>query len=91
MDYELIKEKGGKGKQATLDHVIPEGSGGSDDPDNFVICCSNCNSARGRIDYDTFVLAHRKGPDHVKTLVDIHKEYNRFKSILKQKSLLAYI
>lgn len=34
-------------KTATLDHKIPLGMGGSDQPDNFVIACERCNKGRG--------------------------------------------
>lgn len=33
-----------------LDHVIPEASGGSHDPDNIVLACRSCNRRRGHRD-----------------------------------------
>jgi 5-methylcytosine-specific restriction endonuclease McrA len=34
-------------KQRTLDHVHPQGRGGTDTPDNLVLACKSCNSAKG--------------------------------------------
>jgi 5-methylcytosine-specific restriction endonuclease McrA len=31
----------------TVDHVIPRSRGGSDDEDNLVACCSECNGGKG--------------------------------------------
>lgn len=31
----------------TLDHVLPQSIGGSDDPDNLALACRNCNERRG--------------------------------------------
>jgi len=32
------------GGQLTLDHYQPRSAGGTDDPDNLVYCCPNCNT-----------------------------------------------
>jgi len=31
----------------TLDHVLPQSAGGSDDADNLALACRNCNERRG--------------------------------------------
>jgi hypothetical protein len=31
----------------TIDHVLPQSAGGSDDPDNLALACRNCNERRG--------------------------------------------
>ena len=31
----------------TFDHVMPVVKGGTDDPDNLVVCCKSCNSKKG--------------------------------------------
>lgn len=36
--------------QATIDHVVPRGQGGSSDCSNCVSACSGCNDARNRED-----------------------------------------
>lgn len=33
--------------EVTVDHVIPQSHGGSDDPDNLVAACRHCNSQKG--------------------------------------------
>lgn len=44
--------------QATIDHVIPRGRGGSNTLDNCVCACRGCNQERNRRD----LLSWRKGP-----------------------------
>ncbi|MGF1514842.1 MAG: HNH endonuclease [Elainellaceae cyanobacterium] len=39
-----------KYKQLTLDHVIPRALGGTNDIDNLVTACFECNSAKGSMD-----------------------------------------
>lgn len=34
-------------KNSTLDHQIPQSQGGEDTPGNLVLCCWNCNQAKG--------------------------------------------
>jgi len=31
----------------TIDHLIPQSQGGTDDPVNVVACCRSCNQAKG--------------------------------------------
>ncbi len=38
----------------TIDHVIPQVSGGENDLDNLVPCCKSCNSAKGSKSLDEF-------------------------------------
>ncbi len=38
----------------TVDHIIPQVSGGEDDADNLVPCCKSCNSAKGSKFLDDF-------------------------------------
>lgn len=37
----------GTERELTKDHVIPRSRGGSNEPDNIVWACRNCNSAKG--------------------------------------------
>lgn len=39
---------------ATLDHVIPESEGGSNDSENLVLACVDCNRRRGNTDFIYF-------------------------------------
>lgn len=91
MDFSLKKEMGGIKQQATLDHIIPRGNGGNDNPNNMVLCCSFCNAARGRIDYDTFKKASVKGKQHVNRLQHQYKLETSYKSRLKRIAIIAYI
>lgn len=46
----------------TLDHKIPRAQGGSNAPENLVLCCFRCNAKKGsRYTYDEF-LALMQGP-----------------------------
>lgn len=36
----------------TVDHVVPETLGGSDDPDNLVAACSDCNAGKSSVPAD---------------------------------------
>ena len=38
---------GYRGKQLTVDHVVPKRLGGSDDWENLVTCCRKCNLKKG--------------------------------------------
>lgn len=91
MVFDQKKAKGGNKRQATVDHIIPKGCGGSDNPDNLVICCRECNDKRKRIDYDLFVWAMKQGPAIFDKVVKEYEFVNRYRNQLKQKSIFAYI
>lgn len=38
---------GARDKPLTIDHVIPESRGGTDDDSNLVTACKSCNSSKG--------------------------------------------
>ncbi len=90
MDFSL-KHQMGWGTQATLDHILPQGHGGRDNPDNFVICCARCNMTRGRMDYDVFKKASEKGKDHVQVLILQYKIETSYRMRLKHLSRIVYI
>ena len=41
----------------TVDHVMPEALGGSDEPTNLVTACSDCNSGKSSVPPDAPILA----------------------------------
>jgi len=42
-------------KDVTLDHVVPQVRGGSNEPSNVVVCCGTCNRAKSDTLVTTFV------------------------------------
>lgn len=40
---------------ASLDHKIPKSKGGTNDDDNLILSCSECNNAKGDRSYEDFV------------------------------------
>jgi len=45
---------GSKDLQATLEHVIPACDGGTNQPNNLVCSCTQCNKHRGHMPHDVF-------------------------------------
>lgn len=43
----------------TVDHVLAQAKGGTDDPANLVSACSQCNSAKGSMPVGSFLLTRR--------------------------------
>lgn len=42
-----IMTRDGHPRRRTLDHVIPQNLGGTDEMENLVVCCQSCNSRKG--------------------------------------------
>ena len=42
--------------KATIDHITPQSSGGSDDISNLIYCCKSCNSAKNNRELSYFRL-----------------------------------
>lgn len=44
-----LRRQAGSGDplRVTLDHIVPRSDGGGNGPDNLVVCCQTCNSAKG--------------------------------------------
>ena len=42
-------------RRATLDHLMPDVLGGTDDPSNLVPACKQCNSAKGSMHPDEWL------------------------------------
>ena len=57
--------------QLTLDHIIPEALGGTDDEDNLVVACSQCNHLKNLQLPDKIVKKIKKGMSPREILIDI--------------------
>lgn len=42
-------------KQASVDHRLAKSEGGSDEPENLVLCCHDCNQRKGSMNYRDFL------------------------------------
>ena len=51
------------GDACTTDHLTPRSRGGTNDPDNVVLACRQCNEDKGDLDLEEFrlVLAYQRG------------------------------
>lgn len=56
-----------QGIKMTLDHLVPNDHGGSNDATNLVTACVGCNAARGTLPVAAF--ARERGGDHVERRV----------------------
>lgn len=43
----MIKDTGSSFSVISIDHIVASTKGGSDDLDNLIACCANCNSRKG--------------------------------------------
>ncbi len=41
-------------QRATIDHMRPKSSGGTDNPENLLTCCHRCNYEKGNIPYEMY-------------------------------------
>ena len=57
---------------ATIEHVTPKSCGGEDHPDNYAIACSRCNSARGTLSIEEFMV--RLTPGYVNSHSEKRKQ-----------------
>jgi 5-methylcytosine-specific restriction endonuclease McrA len=68
--------------QATIDHIIPRGRGGSDNEDNVVLACHGCNEHRNVLDchspghssHEFKRFRHRKQKVIRESLTDLHRQ-----------------
>lgn len=42
-------------EESTLDHKIPVSKGGSEDKENFVLSCRDCNTEKGSSSFEEFI------------------------------------
>lgn len=41
-------------KTHTIDHVVPASVGGTEHPDNLVMCCADCNKRASNLQFESF-------------------------------------
>lgn len=63
-------------KQATIEHLIPISSGGSNSPDNLVISCRFCNNCRHDINPNQWKILMR---NHKKNIIEYFNLVKRIK------------
>lgn len=56
-----MTEHHGKKNSVTVEHVLAQSKGGSDDPSNLAASCSRCNGNRGNVDIEYFLANKVKG------------------------------
>ena len=69
--------------QPTLDHKTPLSKGGTNEIDNFVVCCMRCNLLKRTIDYDQFVFILSKMGDYM-SYADSEIFRNRFSNRFRE-------
>jgi 5-methylcytosine-specific restriction endonuclease McrA len=45
---------------ATADHIVPISNGGNNTQVNLIVCCNDCNSERGNIEFKKFLKVKNK-------------------------------
>lgn len=45
---------------ATADHIIPISNGGNNTQVNLIVCCNDCNSERGNLEFKDFLKSKNK-------------------------------
>jgi hypothetical protein len=55
-------------KNATTDHIIPISVGGNNCQVNLIVCCHNCNSERGNMDFRTYLISKNTKYRNIKIL-----------------------
>ena len=61
------------GAKLSLDHLVPDSKGGSNEATNLVTCCTRCNSARGNRPVRAFTRAVAEYLDHGVTPEEIER------------------
>lgn len=67
-----------------LDHVIPFSKGGSDDPDNLVTACFDCNAGKSNIELNDKKLSNPKIQTHDKDHIEQIKKYLELQKEIKE-------
>lgn len=61
--------------KATIDHIVPQAAGGSDDISNLVLACFACNQLRGENNTLHFGPKIKKLETNIGILVQLNKKY----------------
>ena len=57
-------------ENATADHIIPISNGGNNCQVNLIVCCKNCNTERGNIDFMEYLsMKNKKYNQRVKIFI----------------------
>lgn len=67
--------------EVSLDHIIPESIGGTDEENNINFCCKFCNSSKGTKSVDKFIEYIKPYVDRVVFDKKDLKQYYKFKKL----------
>ena len=67
----------------TLDHKTPLSKGGTNEIDNFVVCCMRCNRLKRTTDYNAFIFILSKMDDYMR-YADSEILRNRFSNRFRE-------
>lgn len=54
------------------DHKMPRSRGGSDDPDNLIVCCRSCNEDKASLTYDEYLAVITGAASRLDRLPYVH-------------------
>lgn len=59
-----MSRRGNEIHRATIDHIRPKSTGGTNEPSNLILCCRACNEAKGNMGLKRWdkILAARRLP-----------------------------
>lgn len=72
-----------------VDHIVPQAKGGSDDVDNLITACSECNYAKNDTHLSDFSYLKNSFEEQVKSLKDIQKRREQFNLFIAYRKELA--
>jgi len=55
-----IHQPGRSGKMASVEHIVPKSKGGTNTADNLTCSCSACNTARGNLPHEDFMIVRNE-------------------------------
>lgn len=76
-----------KPEEKTIDHIIPKSAKGKNIVDNYVICCSECNTKKANYDINSYLEANDKIAycfDNYLQMIDNQRKDNFYSKSIKQ-------